>query len=181
MLRLAEKILKEYKLTGLGSLTPEELKKVKGIGTAKAVTIAAGIELGIRLSTRKPECRTVIKTAADVAALLMPELRYKRKGYFIALLLTTKNHVIAKQVISEGILNASLVHPRELFHEAIRHNAASVIVAYNHPSGDPDPSKEDILLTKNLFNAGNILEIFVLDHIIIGDGKYVSLKEKGII
>jgi DNA repair protein RadC len=112
---------------------------------------------------------------------MMGELRYQAKEHFIALLLSTKNHVIAQAIISVGSLNASIVHPRELFREAISHSAAAVILVHNHPSGDPTPSQEDICLTKQLIEAGNLLNISVLDHVIIGDGKYVSFKEKGII
>ena len=99
----------------------------------------------------------------------------------MVLLLSTKHHVLAMPVISVGTLNASLVHPRELFREAINYSAASVILVHNHPSGDPSPSQEDITLTRKLVQAGDLLDISVLDHIIIGDNRYVSLKEKGII
>ncbi|HWR44639.1 RadC family protein [Sporomusa sp.] len=179
--RLAEQLLVKYDLTGLGSISPQELSKTAGIGLVKAVTVVAGIELGRRLSQKEPGERPVIRSPKDAAHLMMGELRYQTKEHFIALLLSTKNHVIARAIISVGSLNASVVHPRELFREAISYSAAAVILVHNHPSGDPAPSQEDISLTKQLVEAGNLLNISVLDHVIIGDGKYVSFKEKGII
>ncbi|SDE73400.1 RadC family protein [Sporomusa acidovorans] len=179
--RLAEQLLAKYELAGLASISPPELSKTTGIGLVKAVTLVAGIELGRRLNQREPGQRPIIRSPQDAADLVMPELRYQTKEHFMALLLSTKNHVIARAIISVGSLNASIVHPRELFREAISYSAAAVILVHNHPSGDPTPSQEDISLTKQLVEAGNLLAIFVLDHVIIGDGKYVSFKEKGII
>lgn len=179
--RLAEQLLAKHELAGLGNISPQELSQTAGIGLVKAVTVLAGIELGCRLSQKEPGERPVIKSPSDAARLMMAELRYKTKEHFIALLLSTKNHVIARAMISVGSLNASIVHPRELFREAIRYSAAAVILVHNHPSGDPTPSQEDISLTMQLVEAGNLLNISILDHVIIGDGKYVSFKEKGII
>ena len=179
--RLAEQLLIKYELSGLGSVSPPELSKNTGIGLVKAVTVIAGIELGRRLSQKDPGERPIIRSPRDAADLMMPELRYQTKEHFVALLLSTKNHVIARAIISVGSLNASIVHPRELFREAISYSAAAVILVHNHPSGDPMPSQEDISLTKQLVEAGDLLAISVLDHVIIGDGKYVSFKEKGII
>ena len=184
VLRVAERLLKKYEelgVAGLANLGPQELSKIKGIGPVKAVTIVAAIELGKRLSSLASADKPVIRAPGDVANLLMARLRYEPREHFIIVLLSTKNHVLATPTISIGSLNASIVHPRELFREAINHSAAAVILVHNHPSGDPTPSSEDILLTRKLVDAGKILEIHVLDHIIIGDNKYVSLKEKGII
>ena len=183
-LRVAERLLKKYEQLGvaaLASLVPQELVKVKGIGPVKAVTIVAAIELGKRLNSLATADKPVIRAPGDVANLLMARLRYEPREHFIIILLSTKNHVLATPTISIGSLNASIVHPRELFREAINHSAAAVILVHNHPSGDPTPSAEDTLLTRKLVDAGKILEIHILDHIIIGDNKYVSLKEKGII
>ena len=181
-LRLAEHLLEQQEgLAGFGNATMESLEQVKGIGDAKALTIMAAVELGRRVTSLAPLGRTVIRTADDVAALLMPRFRYELRESFLAILLSTKNHVLKTAVISIGSLNASIVHPRELFREAINASAASVILAHNHPSGDPAPSAEDIELTRKLAEAGQLLDIPVLDHIILGDGKYVSLKEKGIL
>ena len=184
VLRVAERLLKKYEELGvaaLSSLGPQELSKIKGIGPVKAVTIIAAIELGKRLNGLASADKPVILAPGDAANLLMARLRYEPREHFIIILLSTKNHVLATPTISIGSLNASIVHPRELFREAINHSAAAVILVHNHPSGDPTPSSEDIALTLKLVDAGKILEIHVLDHVIIGDNKYVSLKEKGII
>jgi DNA repair protein RadC len=181
-MRLAEQLLvKHGGLAGLGGISPREICKVKGIGGAKAVAVAAAVELGKRLSALGAGERAVVRSPQSVADLLMPRLRYETKEKFIVVLLSTKNHVLATPTISVGTLNASLVHPRELFREAINYNAAAVILVHNHPSGDPSPSQEDIALTRKMIEAGCLLDISVLDHVIIGDGKYVSLKEKGIL
>lgn len=187
VMRLAERVLDEFKKSGmdkmeaLGRLTPREISNIKGIGAAKAVTIAAAVELGKRMAALGPGKQVVIRSPQDAANLMMPRLRYETKELFFAIMLSTKNHVVATSLISMGTLNASLVSPRELFREAITHHAASIILAHNHPSGDPTPSSDDIVLTKRLVEIGVLLEISVLDHVIIGDGKYVSLKEKGIL
>jgi len=184
VVRLAERLLTKQGdkgLAGLAVLSPQEMSKLKGIGSAKAVTVAAAIELGKRLSALEPLERLIIRSPGDAANIMMARLRYESKEHFVAMLLSTKNHVLATPTISVGTLNASIVHPRELFKEAINYSAASVILVHNHPSGDPTPSKEDIELTRRIAEAGKLLEISVLDHLIIGDNKYVSLKEKGII
>jgi len=184
VLRLAERLLKKYEEIGVGALAalgPQEISKIKGIGPVKAATVVAAIELGKRLSALAPADKPIIRGPEDVAHLLMPRLRYEPREHFIIALLSTKNHVLATPTISIGSLNASIVHARELFREAIKYSAAAVILIHNHPSGDPAPSQEDIGITRKLVDAGKLLEIHVLDHIIIGDNKYVSLKEKGII
>ena len=181
-LRLAENLLdREGGLAGLGHATLEEVEQVRGIGEAKAVTLLAALELGRRVDSLAPLDRTAVRTPDDVAALLLPRFRYESRESFVAVLLSTKNHVLKTPVISVGSLNASIVHPRELFREAINASAAAVIVAHNHPSGDPTPSPEDVSLTRKLVEAGKILDIPVLDHVVLGDGKYVSFKEKGIL
>ena len=180
-MRVAEDIIAKYRLSGLGGVSARELSKIDGVGLVKAVTITAGIELGKRLATKPTGESAVISTSKDAAYLIMPRLRYESKECFLAIMLSSKNHVIAQVAISTGGLNFSLVQPRELFKEAIDYNAASIILAHNHPSGDPTPSKEDIDLTHNLVKAGKVMCIPIIDHIIIGDGKYVSLKEEAII
>ncbi len=181
-LRIAENLLdRQGGLAGFGNATLEDFEQVKGVGEAKAITVMAAIELGRRVTTLAPAARAVIRTPDDVAALLMPRFRYETKESFIAILLSTKNHVLKTPVISIGSLNASIVHPRELFREAINASAAAVILAHNHPSGDPTPSPEDVSLTRKLVDAGKLLDIPVLDHIVLGDGKYISFKEKGIL
>lgn len=181
-LRLAENLLdRAGGLAGFGHATLEEVEQVRGIGEAKAITLLAALELGRRLASLAPLERTAVRTPDDVAALLLPRFRYESRESFVAVLLSTKNHVLKTPVISVGSLNASIVHPRELFREAINASAAAVIVAHNHPSGDPTPSPEDVSLTRKLVEAGKILDIPVLDHVVLGDGKYVSFKEKGIL
>ena len=181
-LRIAENMLdRQGGLAGFGNATLEEFEQVKGVGEAKAITVLAAIELGRRVTTLAPAERAIIRTPDDVAALLMPRFRYETKESFVAILLSTKNHVLKTPVISIGSLNASIVHPRELFREAINASAAAVILAHNHPSGDPAPSPEDVSLTRKLVDAGKLLDIPVLDHIVLGDGKYISFKEKGIL
>lgn len=179
--RVAEDIIAKYRLAGLGGVSARELSKMQGVGLVKAVTIVAGVELGKRLAQKNPAERPVISTSKDVADLMMPFLRYEAREYFFAIMLSAKNHVLAQAPISTGGLSFSLVQPREVFKEAMNYNAARIILAHNHPSGDPAPSEEDIDLTYNMVKAGKIMCIPVIDHIIIGDGKYVSLKEEAII
>lgn len=184
VMRVAEKLLIAYKskgLSGISNLSPKEFSKVKGIGTVKAITVIAALELGMRLAEEPARQRIVIRSPKDVADYVMAHLRYENKEHFITMLLNTKNCVLATPVVSIGSLNASIVHPREVFTEAIKYSAAAMILVHNHPSGDPTPSKEDILITKKLVQAGEIMDISVLDHVIIGDSKYISVKEEGLI
>ena len=184
VLHLAEKVLSQLQDRGLPAFTdmaPEELAGIHGIGGAKAATVLAAVELGRRLGEKAAEQRYVIHGPEDAAAYAMPHFRYERREHFAVLLLNTKNHVLAMPVISIGSLTASIVHPREVFCEAIRHAAASMILLHNHPSGDPSPSRDDIAVTERLVKAGKIMDIQVLDHIILGDKKYISLKEKGMV
>ncbi|RJQ30552.1 MAG: JAB domain-containing protein [Peptococcaceae bacterium] len=159
----------------------EELSAVKGVGLAKASQIKAALELGKRLALIPSGSRPVIKTPADAAGLLMEEMRHYDREHFRALLLNTKNQVLYQDEVSIGTLNSSAVHPRELFRNAIKRSAAAIILIHNHPSGDPTPSREDLDVTKRLTEAGKIIGIEVLDHIIIGDKKYKSLKASGLI
>lgn len=184
VMRVAEKLLSEYQTNGLASianLSPRDFSKIKGIGMVKAITVIAAMELGKRLATNPTNERYVIRSPRDVADYMMARLRYENKEYFISMLLNTKNQVLASPTISIGSLNASIVHPREIFREAIHYAAASIILIHNHPSGDPNPSKEDLFVTEKLMEAGTLMDIAVLDHVIIGDNKYISLKESGII
>ncbi|MCR1899899.1 DNA repair protein RadC [Irregularibacter muris] len=158
----------------------EELRKIKGIGIAKSAQLKAAIELGRRLSREDPINRN-IKSPLDVVDYLMEEMRYLSQEHFKVVLLNTKNFVISIDTVTIGTVNASLVHPREVFKNAIKKSCTSIILVHNHPSGDPYPSVEDKSITKRLIEAGNIIGIKVLDHIIIGDGKYLSFNEKGMI
>lgn len=163
----------------LNEATLEELKNINGIGDAKAVVILAALELGRRISAYLPEEKYVIRSPEDGANYVMEEMRHLQQEHFVVLFLDTKNYVIHKQTIFIGSLNASIVHPREIFREAVRRSAASIICLHNHPSGDPTPSEEDIQVTKRLVEAGKMIGIDLLDHIVIGDRKFVSLKEQG--
>lgn len=155
----------------------KELAKTKGLGRAKAALIIAALELGLRIASAEPLVRDSITSPEDGVALLMPRLRYESKEHFLVVLLNSKNKVLDVEQISEGSLNSSVVHPREVFAPAVLHHAAAILTAHNHPSGDPTPSKEDKDLTNTLVQAGKYMGIPVLDHIIIGDAKYFSFKE----
>ena len=155
----------------------KELAKTKGLGRAKASIIIAALELGRRIASAEPLLRDSITSPEDGVALLMPRLRYEAKEHFLVVLLNSKNKVLEIKQISEGSLNSSVVHPREVFAPAVLHHAAAILTAHNHPSGDPTPSKEDKDLTNTLVQAGKYMGIPVLDHIIIGDARYFSFKE----
>lgn len=179
--QLVIKLSHDGRLSSLNNLSIEQLKQVKGIGRVKSIQIKAALELSKRIATSDGIVHHVIKSAYDVSNLMMEEIRYLKKEMFKALLLDTKNQIIKIVDVSIGSLNSSIVHPREVFSEAIKCGCNSIIFVHNHPSGDPTPSKEDIQTTQRLESAGNILGIRVLDHIVIGDGKFISFKEKGII
>ncbi|WP_373426121.1 RadC family protein [Paenibacillus radicibacter] len=166
-------------LRALVEMRREQLTQIRGIGDAKALQIQAGIELGRRIARSTMSEAITIRSPQDVANLLTEELRYLTKEHFVCLFLNTKNHVIGQETLSIGSLNAAIVHPREIFRAAITRSAASIVCVHNHPSGDPTPSEEDIDITKRLLEAGGIIGIDVLDHIIIGDSRFVSLKEQG--
>lgn len=165
----------------LANSTVEELSKIKGIGESKACQIIAAIELGNRLSRSTLEFKKTIRSPKDVKDIFINDMRFLEKEHFKVVFLNTKNEIIAFETISIGSLNASIVHPREVFNRAIKKSSASIILLHNHPSGNPEPSKEDINVTKRLIEAGKIIGIEVLDHIIIGDGEYFSLKENSLI
>lgn len=177
---LAQRLLATFgDLRELAQASHAELTGLKGIGHVKAIELHAAFELGRRLIMRPRHSRTSIRLPRDVAELMMPELAHLAQEHFVCLFLNTKNHVIGKQTIFVGSLDSSIVHPREVFKEAIRRSSAAVICLHNHPSGDPTPSREDIAITRTLREAGELVGISLLDHVIIGDGKYVSLKEQG--
>lgn len=165
----------------LASSTIEELSEVKGIGATKACQIIAAVELGNRISRSLQETKKTIKSPSDVVEIFVKEMSLLKKEYFKAVFLNTKNEIISYETISIGSLNASIVHPREVFNRAIKKSSASIILLHNHPSGNTTPSKEDIAITNRLIEAGKIIGIEVLDHIIIGNGGYYSLKENSLI
>jgi len=176
---LAEELLRHFDgLRKLSRASLEELQQVKGIGKVKAIEIKSALELGKRLANFTDRSRVRIDTAKDVADLLM--LRYKdyETEVFKCLLLNTKNDVLKVVDISLGGLDGTMADPKDVFRQAVREGATGVILCHNHPSGDPKPSAEDIAVTKRLLEAGNVLGIRVLDHVIFGDGTYTSLQER---
>lgn len=180
VLQLSNRLLQHFEgLRLLKDASVEEITTIKGIGMAKAVQIMASIELGRRIGKLQYEDRYVIRSPEDGANYVMEDMRFLSQEHFVCLYLNTKNQVIHRQTIFIGSLNASIVHPREVYKEAFRRSAASIIAIHNHPSGDPSPSKEDIEVTKRLVECGRIIGIELLDHLIIGEQKFVSLKEKG--
>lgn len=181
VLGLASRVLTRFGgLTGLARASFGELCAEKGVGQAKAAQLKAALELGQRLSSTQPEERAVVRTPQDVANLLMAEMGFLDQEQLRVVLLTSKNQVISISEVYKGNVNTSLIRPSELFREAVRENCPAIIVVHNHPSGDPDPSPEDIAVTKQIVAAGRVLDIEVLDHMIIGGKRYVSLKERGV-
>ena len=166
-------------LQGLANQGVQELCSVPGIGPAKVAQIKAAIELGKRVLSAPLTTGTVITRSQTVFEHYHSRLRDKRHEVFIVLLLDAKHAVIQEKTVSQGSLTSSLVHPREVFKEAVRESAAAVIFLHNHPSGDPKPSQEDRALTVRLQEAGDILGVQVLDHVVIGDGRYVSFADEG--
>ncbi len=178
----AQRLLSEFGgLKGVAEASLEELSKVRGIGLAKAAQLKAAVELGVRTDGRAGGDEKVsLTTPEEVVAAVGGRLRDKKKEYFLALFLDTRNRLIKTAEISVGSLDSSIVHPREVFKEAVAASAASVIFVHNHPSGDTEPSPDDISLTKRLVGAGEIMGIEVLDHVIIGGREYLSLKREGL-
>ncbi|MFF2755055.1 DNA repair protein RadC [Psychrobacillus sp. NPDC058041] len=180
VLHLANRVLSFFEqIQELKNATIEEIMSVKGIGEAKAVQLLAAVELGRRLSQQQTDNKFTIRSPQDAATYLMPDMTFLKQEHFVALFLNVKNQILHKQTIFIGSLNASIVHPREIFREAVKRSAASIICAHNHPSGNPAPSPEDIDVTKRLYEAGQLMGIELLDHVIIGDHQFISLKEKG--
>ena len=168
-------------LSGLASLSPQDMVRIKGIGSAKACSLAAALELGRRMAGQAGRDRMRFASPEDASNLFMEEMRYLRQESFRCAALNIKNEVISIEQISVGSVNAVHASPRDVFEAAIRKGAAAVIIAHNHPSGDPSPSEEDKNLTRRLCESGKILGIQVLDHIIIGDGVYTSMLMEGFI
>ncbi|WP_148705295.1 RadC family protein [Methanosarcina siciliae] len=181
VISLCSRILKEYNIKQLSLANVSRLTQVHGVGKAKAAQIAAVFELARRLEIFVEEPKRKICSPRDVYSLMYPRMREQKKEKFITLYLDTKNQILKEEVVSIGSLNASIVHPREVFKSALLESSASVIMVHNHPSGDPSPSREDIMVTEKLVEGGKLLGIDILDHIIIGDGRYVSLKDEGFV
>jgi DNA repair protein RadC len=178
---LAEQILAgNGGLTGLMRLSLDDLCTIPGIGMAKAAQLKAAVELGRRLVAASPQDRAQINSPADAANLLMLDMGFLDQEHLKVILLDTRNRVLKIVEVYKGSLDTSLVRVGELFREAIRMNAAGIILAHNHPSGDPSPSPEDLVLTRMVVEAGKLLSISVIDHLVIGQQRFVSLKERGL-
>lgn len=181
VINVSNKLFSKYNVKSLSRLSIGTLKKELGIGDAKACQIIACFELGRRLARFKDDKKPLIKDAKSLAKIFIPEMSSLKKEHFKGIYLDSRKRIIREETIFIGSLNESVIHPREIFEIALNENAAALILLHNHPSGDPKPSSEDIEITKELVKAGDILGIPVLDHIIIGNQKYTSLREKGLI
>jgi DNA repair protein RadC len=180
-LETAEAILNRWRSPhDLNRASVHELQEIYGIGQAQAAAIQAAFELGRRLMSCHPDERPTIHSPSDAAALVQYEMSALEQEELRVILLDTRNHVIDIKSIYRGSVNSSQVRVGELFRDAIRQNAAAIIVLHNHPSGDPSPSPDDVGLTRNIVQAGKLLDIDTLDHLVIGQGRYVSLKERGL-
>lgn len=184
-LKLAERLLKpefaEKGILGIPHWTLAKLKQVRGIGTVKAIQILCICELARRMAKAEASKRLCFTSPDTISDYYMEDMRHQSREILKLLLLDTKSRLIAECDLSAGTVNATLISPREIFVEAIQHNAVSIILLHNHPSGDPTPSREDLLVTRRVEEAGMLIGIELLDHIIIGSRCYVSLREKGII
>lgn len=179
-LSLAQKVLLDgqERFENIIDLSLQDLMKIKGIGRVKAIQIKSVLELGKRIVNAKKQNKHYIKSPQDVLNILMNEMRFLKKEHVKCLLLTSKNELIKIVDVSIGSINSSIVHPREVFCEAVKCSSAGIILVHNHPSGDPSPSREDITITNRIYEAGKIIGIELLDHIIIGDKEFISMKEK---
>jgi len=182
VLTLAQNLLAHFgNLNNIKNASIEELKKIKGIGFATACKLQAAFKLGEKAELHLPKYGEKIEGPESVFSLLKNEIGDKKKESFYILSLTTRNNLISVDKVSTGTLSASLAHPREVFLPAIKNSASTVIIVHNHPSGDPQPSEDDLEITKRLLEAGKILGIHVIDHIIVTKTKYFSFKDKRLI
>ncbi len=181
VLSMATRLLSKHGgLPGLARTGMTELQAEKGMGPAKTAQIKAALELGRRLLLASPEERLVVRSPTDVAQLLLAEMGHLDQEHFRVVLLDTRNRVLSMETVYVGSLNTSYIRVAEVFREAVRRNCAALIVAHNHPSGDPTPSPEDVAVTRQLVAAGGLLNIEVLDHLVIGLQRFVSLRERGL-
>jgi DNA repair protein RadC len=181
VVRVAQRLLAGYKnLAGIVQASIVELEEQKGLGPAKVAQMKAALELGRRMLVESPEERPQVRSPADAANLVMSEMGLLEQEHLRIILLDTKNRVLAQPTVYVGSLNTSVIRVGELFREAIRANCASLIVVHNHPSGDPTPSPEDVAVTRQIVEAGKLLDVDVLDHLVIGQQRFVSLKERGL-
>jgi DNA repair protein RadC len=179
---VADRILQEHGgLLGLAMCGPEELARTRGVGAAKAAAILAALEVGRRVATRRLERGSAIRSPEDVFEHFHSSLRLATQERFVIVLLDGRHRVCGESVVSQGTLTASLVHPREVFRPALRAGAAALVLVHNHPSGDPSPSREDREITERLVRAGVLLGVSVLDHVIVAERGYCSLREEGML
>jgi DNA repair protein RadC len=181
ILQLAQHVVSHFgTLSQLANATLAELCEIKGIGLAKAIQLKAAFNLGMRASKQTLQVKYRIEHPSHAYHLLKDELENETRELFVVILQDTKGYVICHEVVSIGSLSQTLVHPREVFYPAIRHKAASMILAHNHPSGDPTPSSQDLELTKVLIGASQLIGIPIHDHLIIGQQRFVSLRQEGL-
>ncbi len=180
-LEKAELLLAAFgNLRSMAAATPDELAAIRGVGPQTAVRVRAALELGVRLAGETPEERPAIHSPADAAALVLPEMSALEQEHLRVILLDTRNRVLDIVRVYQGSLNSAQVRIGEIFRPAIRRNAAALIVTHNHPSGDPTPSPDDVAVTRAIVQAGKLLDIQALDHLIVAGGRFVSLKERGL-
>lgn len=180
VLDISRRLLSKHNLEDLSQITVTELKRIFGVSNAKACQLVAAVELGKRIAVYAMKRKKVIKTVDDIAKIFMPRMKGLKREVLKGLYLDSKLHPLKEETISMGGLNTNSVQPYDVFRTAISEAAAALILIHNHPSGDPEPSKRDIIVTKKLIKAGELLGIKVLDHIIIGNNCYTSLKESGL-
>ena len=180
VIEIASQILAKHSKKRLLQMTYQDLVKIGGIDSAKATTLLAAFELAKRALEVDDSSLPVISTPKDAVAQLT-ELRHNKKEHFVVLYLNARNQLIHKETVSVGTLTANLDHPREVFEPALKHSAANVMIAHNHPSGDPEPSEDDLITTKQMTEAGKILDIEVIDHIIVTNNTYFSFKDGNLI
>ena len=181
VLAMATRLISKYNgLPGLARASFAELQAEKGLGKAKTAQIKAALELGRRMLLSSPEDRFAVRSPADVAQLLMAEMAHLEQEHFRVLYLDTRNRLLGSETVYVGSLNASHIRVGEIFRDAVKRNCAAIIVVHNHPSGDPTPSPEDVAVTRQLVEAGKLLDIELLDHLIIGQQRFVSLRERGL-
>ena len=179
--QIGNRLLSTFKgLRGLHRASYEDIKQQRGIGPAKAAQLKAAIELADRINQEDPEKKPKIHSPQDAADMVMFKMNALDKEELWVLILDTRNRVIKTEELYRGSINSSQVRVAEIFNKAVKLNAASIIVVHNHPTGDPNPSTEDITLTRSLVDAGRLLDIEVLDHLVIGDNDFVSMKERGL-
>ncbi|MGI9590449.1 MAG: RadC family protein [Myxococcota bacterium] len=176
---LGRGLLEELGLAGLARAAPGELKRLQGIGPAKCATLLAALEVGRRLATRRLRVGDAIRGPEDVHRHFHPRLRHASQERFFVVLLDGRHRVLRHELVSQGTLTASLVHPREVFRTALREAVAALVLVHNHPSGDPTPSREDREVTERLSRAGELLGVPVLDHVVVAEHGYSSLRDSG--